>query len=290
MTIGTDGFGAFGSSVGTDATNAFYDPTGVGGVAGTVFESGVAIGFGGPRTFLTSGDIGGSGGLANPATAGTLLSGMSSFSFGGLEFVLTQTLTPLFTGLMQTGSVLTQSYVMTNSSPSTLAYDLVRYLDGDLLFDGSLIDGGGTLGAGTGQILFETDSATGAATPTTFVGITGVGGVIPGTDRFEISSFSGLRALVLAGTPLGDFVSGDVAPVDGFIDAGSGYDVTLALRNVFSLGAGATDTYTTTTIFGSGTPDSVARIPEPSSVALLSMAMLGMCGSYRRKRRNAQKT
>jgi len=43
-----------------------------------------------------------------------------------------------------------------------LSTDLVRYFDGDLGFDGSLIDGGRLVANGT-EILFETDSATGSA-------------------------------------------------------------------------------------------------------------------------------
>jgi hypothetical protein len=96
VTVGVDGYGSFGSSVGINATNAVYNPVGPGGPAGTTFESGVAIRFGGSggRTFLTSGDIGGSGGLTNPVVTGTPAAGTSAFTFGGLSFSLTQTLTP----------------------------------------------------------------------------------------------------------------------------------------------------------------------------------------------------
>lgn len=290
LTVGLDGYGAFGLAIGADATDAFYDPLGAIGPTATSFESGVAIGFGGTRSFLTSGLIGTSGGLPNPATAGTPTSGTSSFSFGVLSFTLTETLTGLFAGPMQTGSILTQTYLITNTGTSLLGFDLVRYLDGDLEFDGSLIDGGGLLGiVGSGaEILFETDSATGASTSTTFVGITGTGGTTPVTNRFEISSFSGLRSSIIAGSALGDFILGDSADADFFIDAGAGYDVTLALRNVFSLGVGASTTYTTTTFFGSGSPTRVRPVPEPSTLTLWSLGAVALFGlGWRRRKRVA---
>lgn len=97
---------------------------------------------------------------------------------------------------------------------------LVRYLDGDLLFDGSFGgDGGGRLFSGPTEVLFETDSATGSATSTTFVGITAEGGTIPGTGRYEVDSFAGLRGRIIAGTALDDTVTGDGGNADQFIDA-----------------------------------------------------------------------
>jgi hypothetical protein len=280
VTVGVDGFGAFGSSVGADSTNAIYDPVGAGGPAGTTYQSGVAIRFsttGGGRTFLTSGNIGGSGGLANPAVAGSPTLGVSAFVFGPLSIRLTQTLTPLMTGSVQTGSLLTQTYVMTNTGTEALSLEMIRYLDGDLYFDGSLIDGGGRLFVGSLEILFETDSATGSATSTTFVGITGEGGTIPAAGRYEIDSYSGLRSRIVSGSGLNDSVTNDGIDADQFIDAGFGYDVTMALRNIFTLPAGGSDTYVTRTFFGSGTPEAVPGvIPTPSAVAAGLMLLGGL--------------
>ena len=256
LRVGVDGFGSFGSSVGSNATNAFYDPIGSQGPTNTSFESGLAIGFGGQRTFLTSGDIGGSGSLTNPTVTGTSTLGQSSFSFNGLGFNLTQALSSIFTEGSQTGSLLTQTYSITNTTSSDLNFDLVRYLDGDLQFDGSITDGGGRIdpiGGGT-EILFETDSATGTADLSTFVGITGQGGTIPTSNRYEINGYSGLRSKIISGTSLNNTIAGDGADPDQFIDAGNGYDVTLALRNVFLLAPGETTSYTTQTAFGAGEP------------------------------------
>ena len=110
LSVGVDGFGSFGSGIiGGDASDASYDPVGAGGPGDTTFQSAIAIrtGTSGSRTFLSSGPIENSGNLANPPVTGTATSGTSSFSFDGLSFTLTQTLTPLFTGGSQTGTTLT---------------------------------------------------------------------------------------------------------------------------------------------------------------------------------------
>jgi len=259
LLVGVDGFGAFGLSSGSHTTNAFYDPVGPGGSASTTFESAIAIRFdttSGARSFLASGLIGSSGGLSNPTVTGSSTSGSSTFSNGGLSFSLVQTLAPTFTGSSQTGTILTQTYTITNTGSTTTSFEIVRYLDGDLRFDGSLIDGGGRLFVGETEILFETDSATGSSTSTTFVGITGEGGTEPVLNRFEIDSWSGLLSRIISGTALDNIIKGD-GDADQFIDAGAGYDVTLALRNTFSLGAEGSEVYVTKTIFGSGAPEDI---------------------------------
>lgn len=204
--VGVDGFGSFGSDAsGTGTSEALYNPIGATPTAGTTFESGVAIGFGGPRTFLTSGAIGSSGGLTNPTITGISTSASSSFGSGGLNFQLTQTLVPLSNGTIPTGSALTQVYNITNTSSALLNFDIVRYFDGDLDFDGSLIDGGGRLVTTNGtEILFETDSATGSAQETTFIGITGEGGTTPTTNRFELGVFPELRSRIIQGGAFAD--------------------------------------------------------------------------------------
>ena len=288
LSVGVDGYGSFGSAIGVNSSNAVFDPVGAVGSAGTTFDSGVAVRLGpaGARTFLTSGSIGGSGGLTNPTVTGTATSATSTFSFLGLNFVLTQTLTPLFSGGTQIGAQLDQVYTIINpSTASPASLELVRYLDGDLLFDGSLVDGGGRLTSPV-ETLFETDSATGAPDPTTFVGIRAAGGTIPLTGRFEIDSFAGLRSRIIAGTALDNTITGD-GNLDGFINNGSGYDVTLALNNLLLIGAGQSATYTTTTIFGSGAPTDVpgdTTVPEPGTLILMGSGMAWLARRARRTR------
>jgi hypothetical protein len=287
VTVGVDGYGAFGSAVGSDSTNAVFNPPGVVGASGTTFDSGVAIRFGdaGGRTFLTSGAIGGSGGLTTVAVNGTSTVATSVFTFGTLSFTLTQTLTQLTDGVNDIGALLEQTYSITNTGQTSVAFELVRYFDGDLLFNGSLTDGGGRLSGP--ETLFETDSATGAVDPTTFVGIRATGGTTPATNRYEIDGFSGLRSRIISGTALDDSIANDGGDADQFIDAGFGYDVTLALRNLFTLGAGANAAYTTTTIFGSGRPDEVptpGTVPEPGTLVLLGSGILWFAHRARRTR------
>ncbi len=289
LNVNADGYGSFGSVVGSTTSTASYDPVGPGGPASTVFDSGVAIRFGstGSRQFLSSGSIGGSGYLANPTVTGSNTSANSSFTYNGLLFSLQQILTPTYTNGAQTGSTLAQTYNVTNTTNSAINFELLRYIDADLYFDGQLYDGGGRLAGNGSEVLFETDSAIGSNDPTTFVGISANGGTIPVTGRYEINSYSGLRSRIIAGTDLGNTVVGDGVDADQFIDAGNSYDVTMALNNLFSLESGGSTVYTTNTYFGSGAPVSVI-VPEPgSTLGLLALSALG--GGSIFKRRQQQK-
>jgi len=173
---------------------------------------------------------------------------------------------------MRVGSQLTQVYSITNTTASPVSFELVRYIDGDLLFNGTVDDGGGRFFANGIETLFLTDSATGSVDPTTFVGITAKGGLIPSAGRFEVSPTGAtptLRTRIVTGGALSDTVVGDGGDADQFIDAGGGYDVNLALRNAFSLSPGERTIYTTSTIFGSVAPQDV---PPPSNQAPVANA------------------
>jgi len=262
LTVGVDGFGAFGSSVGFDSSDAIYDPIGPQNPAGTVFESGVAIRIGdtGTRQFLTSGTIGvvgSTGGLTNPNVTGSINNSNSAFTFNGLDFGLSQSLNSRFNenGVLA-GSTLTQTYVITNSTSDPIDFELIRYVDGDLLFDG-----GGVIGTpGTGnEILFETDAGGAADTDTTFFGINAIGGTIPATNRFELDEYFDLVDAINAGTDLDDGIFND-GDGDSFVDVGSEYDITLALKNLFALAPGESVTYVTNTLWGSGSPEDVGDL------------------------------
>ena len=102
---------------------------------------------------------------------------------------------------------------------------------------------------GSTEYLFEIDNATNASTDTTLVAISGVGGTHPATNRYEIDSYSGTRQRWGDGLALDGIITGDGGDADQFIDAGQGYDVTLGLRNLFSLQAGQSGTYVATTMY-----------------------------------------
>ena len=254
LTVGVDGYGAFGNFVGADST-----------AGGTTVASGVAIRTNQNNnivtTFLTSGNIFGSGVPPNPAVGGTPTVGTSSFTHLGLEFNLIQIVT-----LTATGTTLTQTFTITNPQGNpTIDFSLIRYFDGDLQFvNTNVIDGGGRLVLDGTEILFETDETGTSSQDNSFVGITAEGGT-DAADRFEISSFPSLGQGIVTGVDangeilLDNMISGDTN-MDGFID-GAGYDVTLGLRNEFSLVGGETAVYVTKTVFGSGAPEDVEIDP-----------------------------
>jgi hypothetical protein len=281
VTVAVNGAGAIGSSQGS------YNPVGPGAAASTIFSSGLfyRIGGTGNRIALSNASA------STPIGSGTAVS--STFTSGILTGTLNQSVSNTFQNGAQTGSLLTQVYNFTNTSALAITLDLVRYLDGDLSFDGSIADGGGRLVAPNGSpLLFEIDSATGASTATTFVGIYNQGGT---NNGFQISGYNTTPTLNVIGgsAALNNGIVGDNNN-NGFIDAGAGYDVTLMLGNLLDIGAGATATFTTYTLFGSGAPDEVVvpgeptpAVPEPASWAMMIMGLGVVGGSLRRRRRGS---
>lgn len=267
VTIGVNGFGGFGSFNGPNAEDALFDPAGSDPPAQTTLASAIAIRSGASVTwsFLTSGtDIFGSGGLTNPTfeLGSTPTSATSSFSSNGLDFKLVQTLTKTFSG-----TTLTQTYTITNPTASTIDFDLLRYLDGDLQFDASILDGGGRFINLDGiEILFETDALGISSSPSTFVGITTEEETKLTISNFEINAFPILGSnIVFVGNPLGNLVFNDGPDADEFID--TAYDVSLALSNEgFSLDSGESVVYVTKTVFGDGAPEDVEIDPPTEEV------------------------
>ena len=259
LNVGVDAFGAFGSSAGgIETSDAVYNPLGEIEESGTVFQSFIAIGINNDdspaRTFLSSSN------LEAPEFSNVTGTNVdSTFDFSGLNFVLSQEVSDLVAGEQRTGSNLVQTYTITNPGTETVEFELIRYLDGDLDFDGSIQDTGGRFFQGGQEILFETDSGDSGTSATTFVGITATGG---SQESYEISGFSGLRSNIEVGQPLTNTVQGDGDDEDQFIDAGA-YDVTLGLGEMFSLAPGESVTYQTTTIFGSGIPEEVVSSTPP---------------------------
>ncbi len=217
---------------------------------------------------------------------GTSTEAVSEFQVGDLDFNLTQQVQPQFdlNAKERVGTLLTQTYVIQNTGTTPLDFELVRYLDGDLNFDGrdglggvtsnstggiqnGVPDGASPDGGGhlinkiTGdEFLFETEQG-GVSSNGTFMGITSKPNpplppaAFPGS-RFELSLFPGLRNRLRNGDPLSNQIAND-ANSDGSVDPGQEGNVTFALRNVYSLQPGASAVYTTHTVFGTGRPDQI---------------------------------
>lgn len=263
---------------------AVFDPIGdgVGAVPDiTTVESTVYFRFGditGPRVPL---DVAAKAQGTIGNIFGTPSEGVSQFTIGTLVFNLTQQVQPQFDLVTnkRIGSLLTQTYQIQNSGTASSTFELVRYFDGDLNFDGR--DGlGGTTSNGNGvpdgasndggghfinpktrdEFLFETEQG-GVGNGGTFVGITATPNPAPPpaafpTNRFELGLFPNLRTRLINGTGITNQVSND-GNSDGSVDPGREGNVTLALRNAYTLLPGASTIYTTHTVFGTGTPNQI---------------------------------
>jgi len=262
--------------------DANYNPLGAAGASDALYASTLYMG-------IVGGGVADLGSAAATFVSGDARQRTSTFKVGAVQFTLVQTLSDLISNGVQTGTMLTQSYSFTNTSSQALGLNFSRYLDGDLNFGagGGGSDGGGKLFSGGQTILFETDAATGQNDLSTFIGIYNEGGTALG---YDIDHYGALRPRVGSGQPYQNAIKGD-GNADGFIDAGAGYDVALAIGNGFSVGAGQQGVFTTHTIFGSGTPNSVQvpGVPEPGSWAMM-VGGFGLAGAAMRRRRTALAT
>jgi hypothetical protein len=157
--------GAFGTAS-SGGDGAIYDPIGAKTAATTTFYSDVAfrIGTSGSRRYLS--DLASS--VTNVSTNAGNTSTTSRFTISGLQFDLVQSVSNLTKNGTRTGSGLSQVYNITNTSNTAIDFELVRYFDGDLHFDGSLRDRGGKIIRNSQDILFETDGGDDPSAPTTF--------------------------------------------------------------------------------------------------------------------------
>jgi Domain of unknown function (DUF4114) len=276
LRVTVDEFGVFGSSAGSGG-RAFYDPLGTRTSASTTFRSYVALGIiGSNGTTGARTELNPSASTNEVFTNANANTANSTFTVGGLQFQLRQTTGDLLNSTRaRTGSRFDQAYTVTNTTGAAINFDLVRYVDGDLLFDGSLVDGGGRFTQNGQDILFETDSGGTGQTDVTFFGITGSGGTIPTTNRFELDGFSELSSTILNGSTLRNTIVRGDSNSDGFIDTNAEYDVALGLRNVFSLAPGASTTYVSTTRFGSGDLTQLDITPPTGGITTLPATTVG---------------
>ncbi len=242
MTLTTNGEG--------DITITNIDPFGSGfassglssGLQGVYFRAGVT----GTRTELDS---------TGAVMTGNGTEANSSWSQFNLDFALTQNVA-LFDNRFgnPAGSILTQTYTITNPGTTAANFELVRSIDSHIgSGSGRFVFPGGF------ELLYETQNI--GTTPTNndnWIAISGVGGTIDLADRFHVSNFSGIAGTgsflgIENGDPLNDTVPNDT-DADGFSNTSVG-DPILGLRNVFDVAPGQTVTYTTHTLFGSARPD-----------------------------------
>ncbi|MCX7418661.1 MAG: Ig-like domain-containing protein, partial [Planctomycetia bacterium] len=221
---------------------------------------------------------------------GTSSEAISQFTIGPLVFSLVQQVQPQFniTTNQRVGSLLTQTYQIQNTGLIASTFELVRYFDGDLNFDGR--DGlGGTTSNANGvpdgasadggghyinpktrdEFLFETEQG-GVGSNGTFVGITSTPNPAAPpapfpANRFELGLFPNLRTRLINGLNIANQVANDNNS-DGSVDPGREGNVTLALRNAYTLAPGAITTYTTHTVFGTGTPNQIEFNRGPSTL------------------------
>ncbi len=262
-----DGLGRFGSSGGF-GDSARFNPPGATAAAGTVYSSNV---------YLSSADrllrdcnedddddddgddFGGDGAAAREISRSPL-SLVTQRTVGALRIDLDQQLGPITDGT----STLTQTYALKNTRSSALSFALVRHLDGDLRFDGSIADGGAVTGAG--EVLYEYDRSDEPTSPSTFVGIAGALDADATPDRWTIQKFD-YRWDILWANGIPAYHHGRVhndANGDRIVD--TPFDVTLSQQwNVLSLAPGASVTFVTTTQFGRKPPN---RAPNAVDDAL----------------------
>ncbi len=268
----TNGTGDFSLEIDLDATGEFafqtlYDPAGAMRPADPVFVEQHEVSVNG-SAFT---NIGFNSTTSSFTSTGTEAN--SSFTRDGLNYVLCQTVAPLFATSGSTmGTVLAQTYTVANLGTASVQLGFQRYehmhLDnpGSGNFFNGFDDGGGRLVlAGGTEVLFETSESGAPTQVVDFVGVTGIGGDESAPDRFlvdDVGTSFGLPTLP-------DTVTND-ANGDGFIDAGNDGHYEEVLRNFFTIDPGETITYTTHTVFGSGAPANIGDGSITSNTAPLA--------------------
>jgi PKD repeat protein len=202
VAIRVDGTGRFGTGRSGDPA-ARFNPPGSDAAASSVFSSDLFASFGGVVAPC------GSAGVVEIVSV-TQTRVITRWVTGGLTVELSQIVEPSPDG----GSRLAQTYRIINAGTAATPLTLVRHLDGDLLFDGSLGDGGSA--RIDGSVLYEHASSEDPTAPSPFVAISGdLDGrtapdwwtVQPWEFLSDIAGAGGIPAAVdgaMAGDPTGD--------------------------------------------------------------------------------------
>ncbi len=266
LTVGVDALGAFGTSV--TVSDARWNPLGPLDEAGTVYSSNIYLqNLGDLLSDCTFGDF--------EVISQSPTELVTRTDLGDLVIELTQT-----AAATTEGAALTQTYTISNVSATDITTSVVRHLDGDLDFDGTLIDGGAAVL--DGSVLYEFDSSDDPNDPSTFVGISGslAGESVP--DRWAIQEFDYRPTITSNGgiPAIDDAVVYHDNDADRIVD--TPYDVTLSQQWDFTVAAGASSEFVTVTTFGEQTPNwpPVADPGGPYVVDEGSTVLLDGSGSF----------
>jgi hypothetical protein len=196
LSVTVDGLGAFG-----DAT---FNPPGPAGAADTTKSSRLYAG--GPIGHFLTDDCGDGQVAVVSESPGQSLT--TSLALPPLTIELTQSLT----AVNAKTSALTQTYRLQNVGEALVTLNLVRHLDGDLMFDGSPLDGAAPTAGGTELAEFD---AADAAPAETLLAISGTLGGNGAPDRWAIKAYDYARTISgNDGIPSGDNGAVDASPLD----------------------------------------------------------------------------
>lgn len=249
--------------------SGFFDPIGPEGDVRILAPSDMYLGFSGAGDRIHLGSV------VPTSFSGNSLERMSTFSVGGIDFSLTQSLSPFFgSDGTQLGTQLKQLYAFTNNSGASQGLDFVRFLDPDLNFlngeEGFDDNGGGRISYGGTTATFVTQIPTaGPEEAIPFVALYTNGGRSIG---HTVTFYEELENQVFHGGGLTNIVSRD-GDGDGWADpriiegTPTGEDLGIAQGNRFTLAANETGRFAATTLFGLGAPADVVigAVPEPAT-------------------------
>ncbi len=180
---------------------------------------------------------------------GTATEATATFVDFGVTWDAVHQLTSLEDGAGQPiGVLLTSTYTMTNNSAADVTLDMVRYVDFHMTrFPGAFNDGGGQIFDSQGtRVLFESTNTVMPGVQVAFAGITGEGGIPQITDRFHLADLFVVDES--SGAPLPNLIEGDTDG-DDIVDNPT-FDNRMALRNLYVIPPGGSDTYTSHSTFG----------------------------------------
>lgn len=281
LSVQVDPYGAYGTFNTTGRSGLRYDPVGPVGVRETTFEAAlwfsgaVDAGQGGQGHFLSSTSLYGGPGLPDaPFVSSNSSEARSSFVVDGIQFNLVQVVLPAGPA----GSTLCQTYTLSNTRSVTADFDLIRYVDADLIFDGANNDRA-AISEGW-QRLYLFDNFADVSSPTYRMAIDMAGSANLGYQIAEFHTGDNLfqegRA-VLTNTITHDSVPGATendanADLDGDRLTDSSFDINLLQGGTYTLPPGGSATLVVNTHLGMGSPENAIKpkiewVEAPISVA-----------------------